>query len=306
MTVYRSAQPHVPTWAVKQCSEKTVQDFWLREFAAWSKNDQAHNVNSSLNKIRRFQSSPILRRILGQQRSRIDFARAINDGQILIFDFDKWRMQPVNANTLASLIVSRLIYAATHRPFPQVGGKAVTDLVIPFHIYIDEFQSVTSLAMVEALSGIRKFRVGFTLCHQYTDQLSPEVLDAVKGNVGTKLVFRVGGTDADQLHQAMGVSEPQHLSDQADYEFTVSMKQGNNVATHRAFSLPHKYEVYGHGASIQRHMQTKFAKPVAEIDAQYERWQNSRHYGGVGISPSERPKQVSAQGMKSVGQFFLS
>jgi len=86
-------------WAVNQCSEQTVRDFWLNEYAAWSKNDKAHNLNSSLNKIRRFHSSPILRHILGQQKSRIDFGQAIARQQLVILDFNKWKMGAVNANS---------------------------------------------------------------------------------------------------------------------------------------------------------------------------------------------------------------
>jgi len=272
--------PLYRNWAIRQCSEQTVWDFWHREFAKWTPGDQAHNVNSSLNKIRRFQSAPVLRRILGQQRSRIDFGRAIAEGQILILNLDKWAIGIDNANTLASLIVSRLIYEATHRPFPKVGNQVATDLVIPFHIYIDEFHSVTSLAMVEALSGIRKFRVGFTLCHQYTDQLSKPVLDAIKGNVGTKIAFRIGGTDAEDLHRSMDVTEPKHLTELPDYECYIAMKEGNCTATYRAFTLEPDFQRHGYQASIASRVATKYARPVDEVEAQYARWQQSRHFGG--------------------------
>lgn len=306
--------PYYRNWVTKHCQEKTVRDFWEMEFKSWTKGDQAHNVNSSLNKIRRFQSSPILRRILGQQKSTMDFARAIQNGQILIFNLDKWAIGTVNANTLASLILSRLIYEATHRAFPQVAGQDAEDLITPFHIYIDEFHSITSLAMVEALSGIRKFRVGFTLCHQYTNQLSPDVLDAIKGNVGTKIAFRIGGDDAEDLHRALDVTEPKHLMEQSDYEFYVSMKDGKATKTRRGFSLPPNYQRHGLSQSVVNTMHAKFARPVATIDEQYDRWQNSRHYGGSvdpktvkkkQAEPKPTEKRSGSGDFKSIGSIML-
>lgn len=298
--------PFYRQWVVRQCPEKTVRDFWLMEFAGWSKGEQGGNLNSSLNKIRRFQSSPILRRILGQQKSRINFARSIEEGQILIFNFNKWRMGAVNANTLASLVLSRLIYEGTRRVFPYTNGEPVIDLVKPFHIYIDEFHSVTSLSTVEALSGIRKFRIGFTLCHQYTDQLTPDILDAIKGNVGTKIVFRIGGHDAEKLHSSMAVTEAKHLTEQSDYEFFVSMKHGKSVSTHRGYTLPPDIERYGHSPAIISLMANKYARPVIDVDATYDRWQESRHYGGDMKRPTVKNKDkrsTEGKGRKSSGDF---
>jgi hypothetical protein len=304
--------PFYRKWVVNRCSEKTVRDFWFMEFANWSKGEQGHNVNSSLNKIRRFQSMPVLQRVLGQQKSGVNFAKAIQDGQILIFDFNRWQMGEKNANTLASLVLSRLIYEASHWLMLQVDGAISEDLVKPFHVYIDEFHSVTSLSMVEALSGIRKFRVGFTLCHQYTGQLSQEILDAIKGNVGTKIVFRVGGDDAKQLQSTLGVIEPKHLTEQADYCFFVSSKSENSVSTRRGHTLPSRPTHYGHANAIRNRMTAKYSAPISQIDATYERWQNSRHYGGDVGRPTVKKKQErggekpTGTGFKSLSQIMLN
>ena len=273
------SDPYYRNWAVGQCTEKTVRDFWFSEYAGWSKNDRAHNLNSSLNKLRRFQSSPILRRVLGQQKSRISFARSISDGQLLIFDFNKWHMGAVNASTLASLVLSRLIYEGTRRPALSTAGQGTTPLLLrPFHIVVDEFQSITSLSTVEALSGIRKYRVGFTLCHQYTDQLPEEVFSSIKGNVGTKVCFRVGGDDALRLQRSFEVSDPKHLSSLDDYEFFAQFKHSNSVVTKNGFTLPLDWQRYGHGQAIRNRMRAKFAVPVAKVEEQYERWVSSRHF----------------------------
>lgn len=277
------------SWVVKQCPDHTVRDFWLSEYAGWSKNDKAHNLNSSLNKIRRFQSSPILQRCLGQQKSRINLAKAIEDGQIVIFDFNKWKMGEKNASTLASLLISRLIYEGTRRR--SISGK----LTIPFHIYIDEFQTVTSRSSVEALSGIRKYRVGFTLAHQYASQILDPVLDAIKGNVGTRIVFRVGGEDADRLQRSLDIANAKQLTELSDYNFIAQYKRGASVTTQRGITEPLKWEYYGYSRSIERRCRAKYGTPVAEVDAVHTRWMQSRHFGGNAPGATVKKKDENKQ-----------
>ncbi len=292
-------------WVVKQCPDQTVRDFWLSEYAGWSKNDKAHNLNSSLNKIRRFQSSPILQRCLGQQKSRISIRRAIEDGQIVICDFNKWKMGGKNASTLASLLISRLIYEGTRRT--AVSGR----LSIPFHIYIDEFQTVTSLSAIEALSGIRKYRVGFTLAHQYASQIPDPVLNAIKGNVGTRVVFRVGGEDADRLQRSLDITNAKELTELSDYHFISQYKSGSAVTTNRGETEPLDWKHHGYGRSIERQCQAKYALPVDQVDETHTRWMQSRHYGGsvpgATVKKEEEKPKGSAGGrggMKSVSHLL--
>jgi hypothetical protein len=287
-------------FVVNQTTEDTVRDFWFSEYAAWSKNDKAHNLNSSLNKIRRFQSAPILRHILGQQRSTVDFGQAIARQQLVILDLNKWKIGAVNANTLASLILSRIIYEATHRDIPVRDGKPVDALFPGFHVVIDEFQSVTSLAIVEALAGIRKSRVSFTLCHQHTDQITPEVLAAIKGKTGTKIVFRVGGDDAKRLHEMVEVTNPRELANQPDHAFIAQYKSGNSVATQRGQSVLIDYPRTHQANRILRMSQASFTRPTADIADQYTRWMQSRHYGGpVRGEVVAKPSRAKPRGQRS-------
>lgn len=167
-------------------------------------------MNSSLNKIRRFQSSEILRRVLSQPRPTIDFATSRERGQIVLIDCNKGEK---NASLLAALFLARLIYEASNRPMPKINGQPAANLITPFHMYIDEFHSITMTSTAEAFSGIRKFRVGITCCNQFIAQLQPEVLSAIQGNVGTKVLFRVGSTDAKALHGSVELAEPRHLTE---------------------------------------------------------------------------------------------
>lgn len=286
-------------FVVNHTTEDTVRDFWFSEYAAWSKTDKAHNVNSSLNKIRRFQSAPVLRHILGQQRSTVDFGQAIARQQLVILTLNKWKIGAVNANTLASLILSRIIYESTHRDVPLQDGQPVDALFPGFHVVIDEFQSVTSLAIVEALAGIRKSRVSFTLCHQHTDQISPEVLAAIKDNTGTKVIFRVGGDDARRLHETVEVTNPRELANSADHTFIAQYKSGRKTATQRGTSVLIDCPQTDQLARIQRMSQASFTRPVADVAAQYTRWVQSRHYGGpVKGEPSAKEAKPPPRGSK--------
>ena len=274
--------PVYRAFVLKHCRERSVLDFWNLEFASWSKSNQAHDVNSSLNKIRRFQSAPVLRRVLGQTKSTIDLRRVIEQGQILIIDCNKWQMGEKNASVLAALILSRLIYEASNRAMPKVGDTLATDLITPFHLYIDEFHSITTTSTAEAFSGIRKFRVGITCCNQFTAQLKPEVLSSILGNVGTKIFFRVGATDAKALHDAVELPEPKHLTELPDYNFIAYHKSGGAMVTKRGVTEDLAATRYGYRSSLLRRMDCHFNRPVEEVDAAYERWTGSRHYAAPG------------------------
>jgi hypothetical protein len=291
-------------WAVNQCSEQTVRDFWFNEYARWSANDKSHNLNSSLNKIRRFQSAPVLRHTLGQQKSGLDLRQAIARQRLVIFDFNKWKMGAVNANVLASLILSRLIYEATHRDIPMQDGEPVDDLFPGFHVVLDEYQSVTSLAIVEALAGLRKNRVSFLLATQSLEALPREIAGAIKANTGTKVVFRVGGDDAKRLFETLELNSQKVLSSQADYHFTAQYKAGASLSTRRGRSHVIEFPKQGQARRIIGYCQGNYARLVADVAAQYDRWQESRHYGGpvkAGRGSGAEPKRNEGTVKKKKG-----
>jgi hypothetical protein len=180
-----------------------------------------------------------------------------------------------------------LIYEGSNRVVPKIDDVPVTNLVTPFHIYLDEFHSITTTSTAEALSGIRKFRIGLTCCHQFPSQVRPEVLDAIIGNVGTKMIFRVGSDDANALHGAVEMPEPRHLTELPDYNFISYLKQGSSMVTQRGLSVISDYKRRGFKGSILRRMDNHFIRPNAEIDEAYERWSVRRHIASGAPSPSK-------------------
>lgn len=284
--------PAYRKWVVRQCQEPAVRIFWEQEWPAQGKTNQAFFLNSSLNKMRRFQSSPILRAIVGQQRSKLDIAHAISTNKILIFDINKFGMNAVDANALASLLLSRLFYEATRRPMPTVDGVVMPEMVPIFPVVIDEFHSVTSLSTVEALTALRKTKLCLTLLDQYTKQLEEEVVNSIFGNVGTKVVFRVGGRDARLMAEEIEGVDRKEYTDLADYQFIAQYKSGQGVRQARGQTEKVTFTRYNHGAAIRSLMQANKAMPRDQFEAQYDRWLSTRHYG----DPLKRPNKAVSEG----------
>ncbi|MEL7275563.1 MAG: hypothetical protein AAGK98_03760 [Pseudomonadota bacterium] len=292
--------PTYRVWVLKHCRERAVTDFWEREFANWTKSDQNANVNSTLNKIRRFEAVPLLRRTFGQVRSRINLRHAVEAGKLIIFDFNKPQMGEVNASVMGALFLSRLIHEAMTRPQPTIDGEVFTGALKPFFFHIDEFHSVMSSATTIAFSEGRKFRMGISAVHQFTRQLTAttpgrQVFDAVVGNVGTKIVFRIGGNDADELFRALEVAEPKHLTELPDYNFIAYLKQGRAMKRMRATTVLPDAPRHGYGASIIRRMKADVGTPITEIDTAYETLADRRFVGIVKAGKRTEPKQPATR-----------
>jgi type IV secretory pathway TraG/TraD family ATPase VirD4 len=115
----------------------------------------------------------------------------MDEGKILLVNLAKGKIGEDTSALLGSLLVSRINLAALSRAdVPDTDRR-------PFYCYLDEFQTFTSLTFVTMLSELRKYRVGMTLAHQYLGQLDPAVFDAILGNVGTLVAFRLGSADAE-------------------------------------------------------------------------------------------------------------
>ncbi len=142
--------------------------------------------------------SPHVRNILGQVRSRINARFMMDNGRIFIADVSKGKLGADKSNLLGAMLVTQFQLAAMSRADMPENERR------DFFLYVDEFQSFASDSFISILSEARKYRLCLTLSHQYIDQLKPEIRDAVFGNVGSMVAFRVGHRDAKVLEQAFG------------------------------------------------------------------------------------------------------
>jgi hypothetical protein len=139
------------------------------------------------------QMKPWARAIVMQPKSSFDLRKAMDEGKILLVNLAKGRIGEDTAGLLGSLLVSRIGLAGLSR------ADTPEDERRDFHVYLDEFQNFTTLSLANMLSELRKYRVNLVLAHQYLSQLEPEVRDAILGNTGTIISFRLGVPDAEIL-----------------------------------------------------------------------------------------------------------
>lgn len=167
-----------------------VKLFWEKEFDRYSFSYRADGVASIQNKIGAFLADPLMRRILTEAREPISPRRIMDEGKVLLVNLGKGRIGEDSSALLGGLLVTTIGLAAFSRSvLPPLARR-------DFFVYIDEFQSFTTLAVCNMLSELRKYRVGITMAHQYLHQLEPEIRHAVLGNVGSLLSFRLGAEDA--------------------------------------------------------------------------------------------------------------
>lgn len=172
---------------------ETVRRFWRYEFENYHFRQKADAVAPIQNKLGGLLSDPTLYRILVEPDVSLSFRTIMDEGKVLLVNLAKGRLGEDSSTLLGALIVSTLGLAAFSRAETSIERRR------PFFIYIDEFQSFTTLMLANMMSELRKYGVGLTLAHQYMHQLEPEIRSAVFGNAGTVISFRVGAEDAPYL-----------------------------------------------------------------------------------------------------------
>jgi hypothetical protein len=178
---------------VKKVSDPKVRDFWVNEFSSYQSSFRTEAISPVLNKVGAFITSPLVRNMVGQSRNKVD-ARAIMDqGRILIANLPKGTLGEENQMLLGSLLITKLQLAAMSR------ANVLEQKRRDFYLYCDEFQNFATPSFIGVLSEARKYRLNLTLAHQYMGQLSDELKDAILGNVGTLIAFRLGAQDANTL-----------------------------------------------------------------------------------------------------------
>lgn len=167
-----------------------VQAFWAKEFVNYNPRYRQESIAPIQNKVGAFLADPRLFRMFTSPPVDLRFRQIMDEGKILIVNLAKGRLGEDSANLLGALLVTTLALAAFSRADVKEEDRR------DYHVFIDEFQSFTTLSVANMVSELRKFHVGLVLAHQHLYQLEPEVRHAVLGNVGTLLSFRIGPEDA--------------------------------------------------------------------------------------------------------------
>ena len=173
------------------CTDTVVLQFWNIEFASWTDKFQAEAIAPVLNKVGAFTANPVIRNIIGQPKSTFNIRKMMDEGQILIVNLSKGLIGEDNAGILGSFLVTKIQLAAMSRSdIPDIKDRR------PFYLYVDEFQNFATDSFATILSEARKYGLNLTVANQYISQMNDTVRDAVFGNVGTMITFRVSADDA--------------------------------------------------------------------------------------------------------------
>lgn len=167
-----------------------VRTFWKEEFAKYQDRWRAETVAPIQNKLGALLTDPRLYRALVTPEIPLSFRKLMDEGGALIVNLAKGRLGEDGANVLGSLAISTIGLAALSRAEQETARRR------PFHMFVDEFQSFTTLAFANLMPELRKYGLSLTLAHQHLHQLQDEVRHAVLGNAGTLVAFRLGPDDA--------------------------------------------------------------------------------------------------------------
>jgi len=184
--------------------------FWREEFSEYTDRYRAEAMAPLQNKAGQFAATPALRAILGQPKSTLDIARIINEGRILIANLSK-RMGEAPSHLLGALLTSAFAQAAESRHTISESERR------DFTFYADEFQNFATDSFSTILSEARKWRLNLVIANQFLSQLPIPIQDAVLGNVGTLMAFRVGSRDARRLAEELGIENYLALTDTSNF-----------------------------------------------------------------------------------------
>ncbi len=191
---------------VDNVQDPGVKAFWVDEFAKYNERYMQEAGDAIKNKIGQFTSNPIIRNIVGQPKSSFDIRQMMDEKKILIMNLSKGLIGETNANLLGSMLTTRIYLAAMSRADLSPDKM---NAMPNFYFYVDEFQSFANATFANILSEARKYHLNLTIAHQYIEQMEEEVRNAVFGNVGTIISFRVGPFDAEVLET---IFTPQFLA----------------------------------------------------------------------------------------------
>lgn len=253
---------------VEQIQDPVVKSFWVNEFANYNERFRSEAISPIQNKVGQFLSSSIIRNIVAQPKSTIDMKDIMDNGKILIVNVSKGRIGEDNSALLGAMIITKLQLAAMDRAkIPEEDRR-------DFYLYVDEFQNFATESFATILSEARKYRLNLTIAHQYITQMEEVVRDAVFGNVGTLISFRIGAFDAEYLEKEF---MPEFTgSDLVNLDkFNAYIKLMISGVTSAPFSmqtippLADRYHSYEKVIAVSRE---RYGRSRAEVEEKIIRW----------------------------------
>lgn len=252
-------------YKVSKVTNPVVKSFWEHEYASTGERERQEMIPYFSAKFGPFITNTIMRNTIGQTRSAFDFRKIMDEGKILLIKLSKGAIGDLNTQLLGLVIVARIQMAAMGRvDTPEAKRR-------DFYLYVDEFQNFATDSFCSILSEARKYHLGLIMAHQYIGQLtvtkfgstSSQIRDAVFGNVGTMMSFKIGAEDAEYMAKEYApLLTEQDVIGIANYKAYIKLNIHNS--TTRPFSLESIWD------------ETGKSDKIAEILKQYSRMKYGR------------------------------
>ncbi len=271
---------------IANVKDPVIKSFWVHEFEEWRDQFRNEAIAPIQNKVGQFLSTTVIRNIIGQSKSTIDVFEIMNTAKIFLVNLSKGRVGEDNSALLGSMLITKMQLAAMERV------RIREDERVDFFLYIDEFQNFATDAFANILSEARKYRLNLILAHQYIGQLvsdtSTKVRDAVFGNVGTMIAFRVGASDAEFLEKEFGpdfvIQDMVNIPNRSIY--IKLMVDGISSRPFSASTLPpfHGPKDAGSSERIVEISRKKYARPRWQVEDEINKWSGMAEMSGSGGS----------------------
>ncbi|TSD03116.1 MAG: hypothetical protein Greene071436_351, partial [Parcubacteria group bacterium Greene0714_36] len=236
---------------IANVKDPVVRSFWIHEYETWRDQFRNEAIVPIQNKVGQFLNTSFIRNIVGQPRSTLNIPAVMNEGKILLVNVSKGKIGEDNSGLLGAMIITKIQLAAMERVrIPEEDRR-------DFYMYVDEFQNFATDSFASILSEARKYRLDLIVAHQYIGQLvtdtSTKVRDAVFGNVGSMIVFRVGADDAEYLEKEF------------DPEFTP--QDLVNLPNYMNFALDHATK-----EKMIENSRALYSRPRTEVEERITKW----------------------------------
>lgn len=262
---------------VLKIEDPVIKAFWINEFSNYNERFRSEAISPIQNKVGQFLSSAIIRNIVAQPKSTIDMQDIMDNGKILLINVSKGKIGEDNSALLGAMLITKIQLAAMDR------AKIPEEQRRDFYLYVDEFQNFATESFATILSEARKYRLNLTIAHQYITQMEEEVRDAVFGNVGTMVVFRVGAFDAEYLEREF---EPYFM--QTDLvnlsKYNAYIKLMINGITSKPFSMqtiPPVANRFGKAEEVRKVSRERYSHPREVVEEKIARWSGVAFQGAA-------------------------
>ncbi len=253
---------------IKHIKDPIIRNFWINEFERYDPKFRVEAVAPIQNKVGQFLSTATIRNIVGQPRSTISMDDLMDGKKILLLDLSIGKIGEDTSALLGALMITKIQIAALSR------ANVPEDRRIDFYLYVDEFQNFATDSFAVILSEARKYRLNLIMTNQFIAQMPEIVADAIFGNVGTIISFRVGPQDATTLVKEFEpIFEANDLVNLDNYNVYVKMSiEGVTSPPFSAMTLPPSRDRSDFRQKAIEHSRLKYSLNRDDIEEDIMEW----------------------------------